>query len=71
MFKRNLVVAFTIVILFISVLANAGPLTYEDLKGLYPEMTWAEAQGYEYTIEAHGIDFYLIEIDGVCWLVAA
>ncbi|RLC51139.1 MAG: hypothetical protein DRI23_05645 [Candidatus Cloacimonadota bacterium] len=69
MFKKNLVVALTIVILFISVLTYAGPLTYEDLKGLYPEMTWGDAQQYEYTIEEYGPDYYLIEIEGTWYLV--
>lgn len=73
MFKKSLIIALSVLFLSISsfIYPDSTPLTYEYLVTIYPEILFEDLENYNYTIEEHGNDFYLVKINGVLYIVKA
>lgn len=73
MFNKSLIVALFVLFLSISsfIYPDSDPPTYEYLVTLYPEILFEDLENYNYTIEVHGNDFYLVKINGVYYVVKA
>jgi hypothetical protein len=72
-FKKTMILTLAVLFLLISTIVHADPEgpTFADLVELYPEMLSEDLDNYTYTIEEHGIDYYLVKIDGTWWIVKA
>ena len=73
MFKKSLIVILSVLFLSISSLtySDSDQPTFEDLVAFYPEILYEDLENYNYTIEEHGNDFYLVKINGVYYVVKA
>ncbi len=70
MFKKTIILILSVLFLSLSSINYASdPPTFEDLKSFYPVILYEDLDNYNYTIEEYGIDFYLVEIDGVTYIV--
>jgi hypothetical protein len=71
MSKKSLIIILSILFLTISSLIYPEPdqVTFADLVAYYPEILYEDLENYNYTINAHGSDFYLVTINGVTYIV--
>ena len=71
MFKKSIIILLSILFLSISSLIYSDPdtPTFRDLIIFYPEILFEDLENYDYTIEDHGNDFYIVKINGVTYIV--
>ncbi|MCK5051945.1 MAG: hypothetical protein KAS53_09500 [Candidatus Cloacimonetes bacterium] len=70
MFKKTIILILTVLFLSVSSINYASdPPTFEDLVAYYPEIQFEDLNNYNYTIQEHGIDYYLVKIDGEIYIV--
>jgi len=72
MFKKTIILILSVLFLSLSSINYASdPPTFEDLVAIYPEILFEDLENYNYTIEDHGINYYLVKINGVLYIVKA
>lgn len=71
MFKKTIIIILSVLFLSLSTISLVAldPPTFEDLVAFYPEILSEDLEGYNYTIDEYGIDYYLVRIEGVVYIV--
>jgi len=73
MYRKSLVTILIVLFIFVSSLIYSDSVnqTFEDLAAFYPEILSETLEDFNYTIYEQGDDYYLVEINGVTYIVKA
>lgn len=70
MFKKTIIIILSVLFLSVSSINYAlDPPIFEDIIAFYPEIIFEDLENYNYTIEKHGDDYYLVKVNGVTYIV--